>query len=166
MDSTDEHLLRSGWERCGSERGGSCSSDADRRETIPAHDPTREGSVLSECVKSDSLPDYGKLNMWVFKSYQQPNPVMKPKFELGQVVVSTAVREALEAAGQTPEFFLQKHAAGDWGELCSSDKQLNNIALVQGGRVLSSYRTVLGVQIWVITDGERCSTCLCLPEEY
>ena len=33
-------------------------------------------------------------------------------------------------------------------------------------RVLSAYRTYLGTKLWVITEADRSSTCLLLPEEY
>jgi hypothetical protein len=77
----------------------------------------------------------------------------------------------LEEAGQTPEFFLDQHVHGNWGEVCDEDKRLNDQALVDGSRLLSAYTTLKGVKIWIITDavgddGRRAaSTCL-LPSEY
>ena len=41
---------------------------------------------------------------------------MKPKFSLGQVVATPCALRALEEAGQSPAFFLQKHVNGDWGD--------------------------------------------------
>jgi hypothetical protein len=89
-----------------------------------------------------------------------------PKFALGQVVATPGALEALARSGQTPNEFLLAHVAGDWGELSHEDKCLNNQALVDGDRILSAYRTVTGDKIWVITEADRSSTCILLPEEY
>ena len=74
--------------------------------------------------------------------------------------------EAIEEAGQTPDFFLDKHAQGDWGEVSNGDKKLNDEALVDGERLLSAYRTLKNERIWVITEADRSSTCLLKPSEY
>ena len=44
--------------------------------------------------------------------------------------------------------------------------RLNDEALVNGERILSAYRTCKGVKLWVITEADRSSTCILLPEEY
>ena len=93
------------------------------------------------------------------------------RFELGQIVATTAALDAIHDSGQTPAFFLDRHAAGDWGEVGQGDAALNDAALVNGERLVSAYRTLKGVKLWVITeavgdDGNReCSTIL-LPSEY
>jgi hypothetical protein len=48
---------------------------------------------------------------------------------------------------------------------------LNEAALVQGDRILSAYRTLKGVKVWVITEaaddnGHRAATTILLPDEY
>ena len=90
---------------------------------------------------------------------------------LGQIVATPAALRAIQEAGQTPDFFLDKHIQGDWGEVDDEDKLANDHALVDGSRLLSAYRTFKGERLWVITeaendDGQRASTCLLLPEEY
>jgi hypothetical protein len=87
------------------------------------------------------------------------------KFPLGQIVATPGALKALEEAGQTPEFFLERHVQGDWGEVCPEDKELNDQALVVGARVLSAYQTLRGTKIWIITEADRSSTCLLLPDE-
>ncbi|MGD0899736.1 MAG: hypothetical protein ABR915_18035 [Thermoguttaceae bacterium] len=91
---------------------------------------------------------------------------MKPKFPLGQIVATPGALQALQEAGQSPSFFLDKHVRGDWGELCNEDKRANDQALVDGSRLLSAYRTLRGERIWVITEADRSSTCLLRPDEY
>ena len=62
--------------------------------------------------------------------------------------------------------FVARHAVGDWGELGDEDKRLNDRAVVEGSRILSAYTTKCGEKLWVITEADRSSTCLLLPDEY
>jgi hypothetical protein len=93
------------------------------------------------------------------------------KFDLGQTVATPAALKAISEAGQSPDFFLDKHIQGDWGEVDAEDKKANDLALIDGSRLLSAYRTLKGERLWVITEatddeGQRASTCLLLPQEY
>jgi hypothetical protein len=89
-----------------------------------------------------------------------------PKFPLGQTVATPGALRALQEAGQSPAEFLARHVQADWGEVCPGDKRLNDEALVQGERLLSAYRTRKGEKLWIITEADRSSTCVLLPEEY
>lgn len=96
---------------------------------------------------------------------------MRVKFDPGQFVATPGALEALKEASQSPGEFLGRHLKGDWGDLCEEDRRLNDLALVDGSRLLSAYQTKAGQRIWIITeaqddDGRRASTCLLLPEEY
>ena len=91
---------------------------------------------------------------------------MKPLFTLGQVVATPGALAALEKAGQQPGDFLARHASGDWGEVPPEDIKENEFSLRQDFRLLSAYRTIAGDRIWVITEADRSSTCILLPEEY
>lgn len=96
---------------------------------------------------------------------------MTVKFDLGRVCATPGALEAIEAAGQEPNFFLDRHSAGDWGEVSAEDYRLNDEALKDGGRLLSAYRTLWGVKMWVLTEaaddvGRREATTLLLPSEY
>jgi len=99
------------------------------------------------------------------------NVICKPKFNLGQIVATPGALEVLEASGQSPQFFLEKHQRGDWGEVCQADKELNDQSLVDGSRILSAYKTLKGEKLWLITEaaddnGHRVATTLLRPEEY
>jgi hypothetical protein len=72
----------------------------------------------------------------------------------------------MEEAGQSPAFFLDQHVQGNWGDVCDEDKRANDQALVDGSRLLSAYRTLKGVRIWIITEADRSSSCCLLPSEY
>lgn len=91
---------------------------------------------------------------------------MSPKFPLGKVVATPGALAALERAGQSPDFFLQKHVNGDWGDVCGADEKANAVALREGGRLVSAYRTILSDSIWVITEYDRSVTTILLPGEY
>jgi hypothetical protein len=91
---------------------------------------------------------------------------VKPLFPLGQVVATPGALAALEKAGQQPEDFLARHASGDWGELAPEDIKENEFSLQHGFRLLTAYRTSAGDRLWVITEADRSSTCILLPEEY
>jgi hypothetical protein len=89
------------------------------------------------------------------------------KLQLGRVVATPAALAAIADSGQSASDFLARHARGDWGEeLPDDDRHMNDQALRDGTRVLSAYRTRNGAKLWVITEADRSSTCLLLPEEY
>jgi hypothetical protein len=88
------------------------------------------------------------------------------RFTLGQLVATPGALAALTEAGQSPQQFVARHQAADWGECCTEDKIANDQALLHGDRLLSVYRTAKNVRIWVITEADRSSTCVLLPEEY
>lgn len=61
---------------------------------------------------------------------------------------------------------LCRHRDGDWGDVDAQDKRANDQALKHGSRLLSSYRSIDGVKFWIITEADRSSTTVLLPEEY
>ena len=93
------------------------------------------------------------------------------KFELGRVVGTPGALAALEEAGQEASFFVAKHEMGDWGSADADDAKANDEAIGSGGRILSVYGTLLGVEVWVLTEaiddeGKRAATTILLPEKY
>ena len=92
--------------------------------------------------------------------------IAKPKFRIGKLVATPGVIEALADSRQSPMEFVARHLRGDWGDCCQEDRQANEDALLNGERLLSVYQTAKGVKIWLITEADRSSTCLLLPEEY
>jgi hypothetical protein len=89
-----------------------------------------------------------------------------PLFSLGMVVGTQGAVDALEAAGQEPQEFLDRHVRGDWGEVPDADKQENDLSLQHGFRILSAYTTSAGERIWVLTEADRSATTMLLPDEY
>jgi hypothetical protein len=96
---------------------------------------------------------------------------MTTKFSPGRLVATPGALEELTNAGQTPDFFFDKHRSGDWGEVDQEDWHANDQALVDGSRLLSVYKTLKGKKIWIITeaeddDGQRAATTILLPDDY
>jgi hypothetical protein len=93
------------------------------------------------------------------------------KFDGGRLVATPAALKAIADAGQNPMFFLQRHFAGNWGEVGKEDAAANDASLNDGSRLLSAYKTLLGERLWIITEaaddnGQRSATTILLPEEY
>ena len=93
-------------------------------------------------------------------------PTAAKAFPLGQIVATPGALAAFERNGQQPIEFLHRHAAGDWGEVCEEDKRANDHAVENGARILSAYTLTDGTKVWVITEADRASTAMLLPEEY
>jgi len=90
-------------------------------------------------------------------------PEGTPPFLLGTVVATPGALERFGTA--TIAALLARHASGDWGDLCASDRSKNERALRAGERIFSAYDTPAG-RCWVITEADRSSTCALLPEDY
>ena len=94
----------------------------------------------------------------------------KQLFAPGRIVGTPAALELLQAAGIKPSELLDRHLYGDWGNLCDDDKALNDAAVKDGSRILSSYE--LGTEkLYIITEakddnGERYATTLLLASQY
>ena len=89
-----------------------------------------------------------------------------PLFPLGRIVATPGAIRALEEAGQNPGTFIERHQSGDWGDCDEADKKENDLSVREGFRIFSVYHTSAGQKIWVITEADRSSTCILLPDEY
>ena len=88
-------------------------------------------------------------------------------FPLGSIVATPGALSLLADAGVNPVELLRRHRHGDWGEVPDEDARENEVSVGRGFRILSSYRVGNeGTRIWIITEADRSSTCLLLPEEY
>jgi hypothetical protein len=87
-------------------------------------------------------------------------------FPLGLIVATPGALRALERANQSAALFLTRHAGGDWGELDRADIKENAYSLAHGFRLLSCYTTAASEKLWIITEADRSTTTLLLPDEY
>jgi hypothetical protein len=60
--------------------------------------------------------------------------------------------------------FVARHVSGR--EVDRGDARANDLAVRDGSRILSAYRTAHGTRRWIITEADRSATTLLLPEEY
>lgn len=89
-----------------------------------------------------------------------------PRFPPGDVYITPGANEALCESTELARDFLLRHLSGDWGEVCEQDRAENEFSIERHLRILSAYRTKRGVRLWLITEADRKSTTLFLPEEY
>jgi hypothetical protein len=88
-------------------------------------------------------------------------------FKLGQVVATPGALRAIEENNVDMWNLLHRHGNGDWGCIPEEDKQENLLSVKNGYRVMSSYLlNDRGDKLWIITEADRSSTCLLLPDEY
>jgi len=85
---------------------------------------------------------------------------------LGQTLATPGALAALTEANASPLTYLRRHVTGDWGDLGEEDRQANEQALLYGARLFSAYTLSTATRLWIITEADRSSTTLLLPEEY
>jgi len=87
-----------------------------------------------------------------------------PSFPLGKIV---ATPDALAHVTQADIMAaLLRHVVGDWGDVCAGDKQANDQAVIEGTRILSVYYAANGTKFWLMTESDRSSSTVLLPEDY
>lgn len=86
-------------------------------------------------------------------------------FPLGRIVATPGALELLDRVAVNAAELLRRHQSGDWGKVPQEDADENELSVVNGFRILSSY-PIGEERIWIITEADRSSTTLLLPEEY
>ena len=87
-------------------------------------------------------------------------------FELGRVVVTRMALEFCDEHSISIDTMLARHQRGDWGDYMDAvDRRANDDAVKYDDRVISSYVFDQG-RVWIITEADRSSTCILLPEDY
>ena len=102
-------------------------------------------------------------------------------FPTGEFLVTPGALLASIACQANLESYLERHASGDWGVLDAHDRRVNEEALRNGHRILSAYDLPAdkashtdkangegqnSIRIWIITDADRRSSTVLLPDEY
>ena len=86
------------------------------------------------------------------------------KFRLGKIV---STPNALEQLTQEDILMgIQRHQAGDWGDMDEHGRDENELSLKLGMRLWSVYHAANGVKFWLITETNRRHTTVLLPEDY
>ena len=94
---------------------------------------------------------------------------------LGEIVITHGIEQEMSETYGFKEFCMHcliRHRNGDWGDTCREDRELNEKAASEGGRLMSVYRLprrlCIGYAeaIWVITEEDRSFTTILFPYEY
>lgn len=95
----------------------------------------------------------------------------KQRFNSGVVYTTPTINE-LFSGEKLPHLLelIKRHVCGDYGVLACADVISNEKAIRCGLMVMSNYDVRdlnLGISnVWIITEGDRSSTTVLLPEEY
>ena len=85
------------------------------------------------------------------------------RFPLGKTVITGNAFDRLHP--EDAYAALQRHARGDWGEVCPEDAAENELSLKEGCRLMSVYRDRNGTTFWIITEANRDVTTILLSED-
>jgi hypothetical protein len=88
-----------------------------------------------------------------------------PLFPLGQVVATHGAIALMAASRIEPVELLQRHQAGDWGDVDAEDWRENDYAVGRQLRIFSAYGQP-PERLWVITEADRSLTTILRPDEY
>lgn len=85
---------------------------------------------------------------------------LRPLFRPGRLLVASDALTALRASGIPVVSALLRHVAGDWGTVSDEDRKQNDLSILAGLRLISSYRLPDQSRILVITEWDRSSTTI------
>ena len=88
----------------------------------------------------------------------------QPLFPFGKLMITRGVAEIGFALDQLLNL-LHRHVTGDFGEIDEEDRQENLLSIREGFRIMSAY-TINDTKLWCITEADRRSTTILLPNEY
>lgn len=129
---------------------------------------THEGQPFIRCLhcgmRSFHGDDIRELYCGRCHRYHRRNAELR--FPLGDLLITPGAQEALTS--ERVQECLRRHWRGDWGDVCEEDRGANDAALQHGARLLSVYPVAEGsaAKFWIITEADRSSTTVLLPEEY
>jgi hypothetical protein len=135
---------------------------------VTAHQETISRSLKKRhpalyCAGVERLP-----SLLIIKGFSMNQPATSNGllFPLGDLVATPGALSALEKNGIVPMRLIARHMRGDWGDVPHEDAAANTDAVRIGARLLSSYALPDHARIWIITEADRSSTTLILPDEY
>ena len=89
---------------------------------------------------------------------------LRTQISLGRTIITAYAMATLDP--NSVQQALRRHATGDWGDLSLEDRQENDLSAREGFRILSAYTDSGGPRFWIITEADRSSTIVLLPEDY
>jgi hypothetical protein len=116
------------------------------------------------------MPRWGRVALVLLEttamSPRTPPIPFEPLFRFGALALSAGVDSLTRSEQLDPLIYLRRHLSGDWGDLDEKDLQSNDVAMIYGNRLLSSYRITPDQTIWIITEADRSLTTVLFPDEY
>ena len=91
-------------------------------------------------------------------------PLIVSRFPLGRIVITTNAAAHLSQAEILAA--LRRHGLGDWGDTHPEDAGQNDLALQNGERLFSVYRSDSGQAFSIITESDRSASTVLLPDDY
>lgn len=73
--------------------------------------------------------------------------------------------QLLDRYGVRAKDLVDRHRAGDWGEVQPAIREANERAAARGMLITSRYRLADFAEVWVITGGDRQFTAVVTPED-
>ena len=86
------------------------------------------------------------------------------KLSLGTIVITPGAELKLPAKDITAA--VRRHGNSDWGDIDFENQQLNDLRLQEGGPIASIYTASNGLRFYVLTEADRATTTVLMPEEY
>jgi hypothetical protein len=94
-----------------------------------------------------------------------------PLFPTGQVLCTPKAWGEIKRYKADIPTFLKRHVLGDWDNMNGED---NNFSIERGYEICSSYvlstdtfdGCVFNNRVWIVTEENRSTTMILLPEEY
>ena len=140
-----------------------CLECKGKEENHPKHDEARAAELAAVRAGDLNFPGIGL----------PPDLAPKQKFEMGRLVMTTALQEDLKKSDTEKgwhdeiNLLVSRHLSGDFGDMDDHDTDQNKAAIESGeDRVFSSYTTNKGIKLWIITEWDRSITTVLRPEDY
>jgi hypothetical protein len=128
-----------------------------QKVTVPERDSTPLGALSRSLASNGIGPPPSQLPT-------NSDTVPIAKFRIGRIVTTPHALETLSE--DDIHQGIARHQAGDWGDVTEAHRRVNESALIEGARLWSVYCSAKGLKFWIITEADRSSTCVLMPEDY
>lgn len=135
---------------------------------IRAWDMTPGSADLGRVITISSAADSPPHAIQEPADVEEQDTLSDELFDPGRLLFSQSVQHLVERRILNPTPYIDRHYAGDWGEISPDDRDRNQHALAASGRLISGYDIDAGneTRLWIITDLNRGATTLLLPSDY
>lgn len=99
------------------------------------------------------------------KMGRTPLNAPETKFELGEIVVTPTAAQAIELLGSSLTELLERHQAGDWGNVSDQVRTVNDRGVAERFSLQSMYELPTGERLVVVTTADRSLTTVHLDPQ-